>query len=301
MLIFNLVLGGIWLNAQYSSEQIATILSLHAPAIGLSGTFLLAAGIPLMVILFGNIYCGYICPFGAIQELLGYLVPRRFKKTLAAEPMRKARFFKYLVLLALIFVFFVSRNRTTLAGDPLISFFSFRFINKGFYSAILLIIVAAFIGSIFYTRFWCRYLCPAGAFLSLLNNLAIFKRYLPAKRFGKCEFGLTPADKMDCLYCDKCRYDSKIVPAKKYEPLADDVTAKSWNRLLLAAVVITAGFVSAVSLNRFLQVVSVSFDRPVVSSSSGGQSRDVDVQRVRTMIQEKKLSDKEAEFYKKVD
>ena len=106
---------------------------------------------------------------------------------------------------------------------------------------------------------------------------------------------------MDCLYCDKCRYDSKIVPAKKYEPLADDVTAKSWNRFLLAAVVITAGFVSAVSLNRFLQVVSVSFDRPVVSSSSGGQSRDVDVQRVRTMIQEKKLSDKEAEFYKKVD
>jgi hypothetical protein len=183
----------------------------------------------------------------------------------------------------------------------LISFFSFRFTKVGFYSVFFLIIAAALTGSIFYTRFWCRYLCPAGAFLSLLNNLAIFKRYLPAKRFGKCEFGLTPADNLDCLYCDKCRYEPRKAPAKKLVPFVGDVSAKIWNKSLIIAVVITAGFLSAVSLNRFSQVVSVSFERPAVSSFSGGQPRDVDVQRVRTMIQENKLSDKEAEFYKKVD
>ncbi len=301
VLIFNLVLGGIWLNAQYSSEQIASVLSLHTPAIGLSGTFLLTIGIPLVVILFGNIYCGYICPFGAMQELLGYLIPRRFKGTLTTESMRKARFFKYIILLVLILVFFISRDRTTLAGDPLISFFSFRVIKGGFDSSVLLIIVVALTGSIFYTRFWCRYLCPAGAFLSLLNNLAVLKKYLPVKRFGKCEFGLTPADKMDCLYCDKCRYESKIVSVKKHELRTGDVLAKFWNKSLLIAVVITAIFLSAVSLNRFSKVVSISFERPVVSSFTGGQPRDIDVRRVRTMIQENKLSDKEAEFYKKVD
>ena len=66
---------------------------------------------------------------------------------------------------------------------------------------------SALIGSVFYTRFWCRYLCPAGAFLSLFNNLPIPKLRLPAKSFGRCEFGLTYKDKLDCIYCDKCRFE----------------------------------------------------------------------------------------------
>ena len=36
-------------------------------------------------------------------------------------------------------------------------------------------------------------------------------------------------------------------------------------------------------------------------SVPGGQPRDVDVQQVRTMIREKKLSDKEADFYKQIE
>ena len=210
ILCFNLVVGGIVLNAQYSSEQIATVLSLHSPAIGLSGAFLLVVGMPLLVIIFGNIYCGYICPFGAVQELLGYVVPRRFKPAaggIPAESMRKARFVKYVVLFVLIMVFFVSRNRTTLAADPLIAVFSG---SPALYTVSAgLIVAVALTGSIFYTRFWCRYLCPVGAFLSLLNNVIVLKRFLPAKRFGKCEFGLTTKDQMDCLYCDRCRYQTK--------------------------------------------------------------------------------------------
>jgi len=38
-----------------------------------------------------------------------------------------------------------------------------------------------------------------------------------------------------------------------------------------------------------------------VSVSSGGEPRDVDMQRIRTMIRQKRLSDQEAEFYKKVE
>ena len=124
VLLFNLVLGGIILNTQYSSEQIVTLLSVHTPALKLTGAFLLVIGVPFLVIIFGNIYCGYICPFGAAQELLGYIVPGRFKQPIPPESMRKARFIKYVVLLVLIIVFFFSRNRTTLAADPLISFFN---------------------------------------------------------------------------------------------------------------------------------------------------------------------------------
>jgi len=294
VLCFNLIAGGIILNAQYSSEQIATLLSLHTPAIGLSGTFLLVVAIPLLAVVFGNIYCGYICPFGAAQELLSYVVPGRFKQPIPRRIMQKARFVKYVVLFVLIIVFFLSRNRTTLAADPLIGIFNFQ-------SSMLLTVAIALVASIFYTRFWCRYLCPVGAFLSLLNNVVILKRYLPAKKFGRCEFGLTGKDQMDCIYCDKCRYEAG--PALKEEAVSRYrfVPANVLSKYLIAGVLIVAALVSTVSVSRFLQVIPAGFAHPTTPVSAGGQPRDVDLQRIRTMIQQGKLSDKEAEFYKKVE
>jgi len=309
VLVFNLVAGGIVLNAQYSTEQIATILSLHIPAIKLSGAFLLVAGILLLALTFGNIYCGYICPFGAAQELLGYVVPRRFKPHVPIEKMRKARFIKYIVLFVLVIVFFLSRNRTTLVADPLIKIFNFRSSIYDFQTVHYggLIVVLALTGSVFYARFWCRYLCPVGAFLSLLNNLTLLKRFLPPKRFGRCEFGLTADDHMDCLYCDKCRYSAGRLTAEAKVPVAEEyplrptyAPTKVMSRYLVVAVLVLAAFVSTVSVRRFLQIIPADFGQPAVSLASVGQPRDVDLHRIRTMIRQKKLSDREAEFYKKL-
>jgi polyferredoxin len=304
VLLLNLVVGGIWLNAQYSSEQIATLLSLQTPALRLTGAFLLAAGVPLLAIIFGNIYCGYVCPFGVAQELLGYVVPERFKQPIPAERMRKARFVKYAVLLVLIIVFFLSRNRTTLAADPLISSFNLQFWRL----SILVIAGTALIGSLFYARFWCRYLCPAGAFLSLLNNVVILKRYLPTKKFGRCEFGLSAKDQMDCIYCDRCRYQAKAAvrePALR-EPKErllhpDYAQMKPLSRFFVAAVLVVAVFVATTSVSRFLQVIPTGLDYAATFVSVGGEPRDVDMQRIRTLIEQNKLSDREAEFYKKVE
>ncbi len=305
MLALNLVIGGIVLNTQYSSEQIATVLSLHAPDVGLTGAFLLVVGIPFLIIIFGNIYCGYVCPFGAAQELLSYIVPGGFKQPVSTERMRKASFLKYALLFILIIVFFLSRNRTTLAADPLIEIFNLRsfdfaqdrFTIYDFHSSMLVIVLAALIGSVFYFRFWCRYLCPVGAFLSLLNKVAILKRLLPAKRFGRCEFGLTAKDQMDCLCCDRCRYEEpKSIRAQERKGVRAFVP-----RAFMTYVLIVVVFVSAVSVSRFLQVIPASLERPTASVSGVGQPRDVDLQRIRTMIRQKKLSDQEAEFYKKVE
>ena len=330
--MLTLVLGGVILNAQYSSEQIATLLSLQTPAMTLTGAFLLAAGVPLAAAVFGNIYCGYICPFGAAQELLGYIIPARFKQPLALEKMRQARFIKYAVLFVLVIVFFLSRDRTTLAADPLISVFSGRLSLSDIQwsiserqSSILVILAIILLGSLFYTRFWCRYLCPAGAFLSLFNKIAILKRILPAKRFGRCEFGLTPTDQLDCIYCDRCRHQAN--PAGDGQAQASEEPARLLrrdgvqlpqgepshplremakpagvlSRYLVIGALAGAIFVSAVSVERFLEVMPASADYPGVSLASGGQPRDVDLQRIRTLIGQKKLSDHEAEFYKKLE
>ncbi|MHC4889528.1 MAG: 4Fe-4S binding protein [Planctomycetota bacterium] len=297
VLSLNLVVGGIIFNAQYSSEQIATVLSLHTPAAGLAGAFLLVIGVPLLVIIFGNIYCGYICPFGAAQELLGYIIPERFKQPVAKDNMQKARFVKYVVLLILIIVFFFSRNRTTLGSDPLISFFNLQFWQL----SILLIAATALIGSVFYPRFWCLYLCPVGAFLSLLNNVRVLRRYLPAKKFGSCEFGLTGKNKKDCIYCDRCRYQPKVAVKKDRSARPEYAPAKMLSRYFVVGVLAAAALVSTVSVSRFLQVIPAGFGKTAVSVSSGGEPRDVDLQRIRTMIRQKRLSDQEAEFYKKVE
>ncbi|MHC4569939.1 MAG: 4Fe-4S binding protein, partial [Planctomycetota bacterium] len=299
VLCFNLAAGGIWLNAQYSGEQIATALSWHAPSVALSGAFLFVVGIPLAVVIFGNVYCGYICPFGAAQELVGYILPKRFKPRLTVDTMREARFVKYIILTVLIAVFFTSRDRTTLAADPLISIFNLRSFGFAqgklsigdFHRAVTLIAGGALVASIFCTRFWCRYLCPAGALLSLLSGVAVLGRYMPAKKFGKCEFGLTPNDKMDCIYCDKCRYEQFSRPRLERKQVA---------RAFLTCVAIVAISVSAVSADRFFKVIGTDLDAGIVSAS-GGQPRDVDLPRVRRLIDQKRLSDKEADYYKQVE
>ncbi|MBN2316722.1 MAG: 4Fe-4S binding protein [Sedimentisphaerales bacterium] len=291
ILILTFVVGGLWLNVQFSSEQIVNLLSGQIPSLALSGVFLLVVGIPLIVLLFGNLYCGYICPFGAAQELVGYILPAGLKPRIQMESLRRARCAKYVVLLIVVSVFFISRDRTTLGADPLISVFHLTFTTNDLRLTLLPVVVLTLFVSLFYTRFWCLYLCPVGAFLSLLNRIALFKRYLPAKKFGRCSFGLTGKDTMDCIQCDKCRYD-KVTVARDREQRHTPV--------LTTIVLAVAVFVSAVSISRFLQVIPAGTDTEIVSVT-GGQPRDVDLQRVREMIRQKQLSDKEAEFYKKVE
>jgi spermidine synthase len=290
VLVFNLVIGGLILNAQYSSEQVIALLSGRMNTFELPGVFLLAAGVPLLVLFFGNIYCGYLCPFGAAQELLSCIIPDKFKKPASYEKMRKARFVKYIILFIMVTVFFISRDKQTLAPDLLISIFNFHILSLR--SAVFLIIILAVAGSVFYRRLWCRYLCPVGAFLSLLNNLVILKRLVPVKIFTRCEFGLTAGDNMDCIYCDRCRYRLKPFspqPAAKY----------SAGRYLLILVLLFGIFVSALYIDKFLDTIPALTEYSSASTSSSGRPRDVDIQRIRTMIEEKKLSDREADFYQK--
>jgi spermidine synthase len=292
VLCANLIIGGIILNAQYSSEQIAGLLSLQLPAVSLNGVFLLAVAVPLTVALFGNVYCGYLCPFGALQELIGLLIPRRRKQQLPTQQMRIARFAKYIVLFILVVLFFISRSRTTLAGDPLSQIFNLPVYSL--WRPFVLIAAAAVFCSLFYTRFWCRYVCPVGAFLSLLNNLAPLKRYLPAKWYRNCEFGLTADDHLDCIYCDKCRYDSR--PAASQEQTPARISPS-----FAVAVFVIVILLSVFSVRSFLQAVPLRAGQTISAAGSAGQPRDVDFARIEKMIKEKKLSDREADFYKKVD
>jgi len=295
VLLSTLITGGIILNAQYSTEQMASLLTGHLPAIGLSGVFLLVVGVPLLVAAFGNLYCGYICPFGAAQELAGYILPDKIKQRLVMEDARKPRFIKYVLLFVFISVFFLSRDRLTLAADPLIEIFS-----GNIQGLLLLIAGTVLIISLFHVRFWCRYLCPVGAFLSIIGKAALLRRYLPAKRFGKCEFAISPKD-MDCLYCDRCRYELEKRQKEQAAVAPAGKPSKLSARYLLVVVLVIAVLVSSISIGTFLEKMPTGYEQPFVLLPSGGKARDVDMRRIREMIESGRLSEQEADFYEKLN
>jgi hypothetical protein len=283
VLVLTLVTGGIILNAQFSTEQITSLLSGRFPSFALSGVFLLAVGAPVFAVIFGNYYCGYICPFGAAQELAGYILPQRFRPHLPKDTMHWARFIKYIVLFIFIAVFFVFRNHAALTADPLIEAFS-RALPK----LLLATAAIALIGSVVFVRFWCRYLCPAGAFLALLNGVALLKRLTPAKKFGRCEFGVTGKTQLG-RYEWKPPSTEKPAPARRFP-----------GRHFLVPVVLAAIFISAVSVSNAWQTLSTEMALSTAAGSAG-QIHDVDLEKIRTLIRQQKLSDHKADYYKKVE
>lgn len=296
VLVFNFVVGGIILNAQYSSEQIVNSLSLRLPAFRFYGPLLLILAVPILIALLGNIYCGYLCPFGAAQELLGCLIPARFKQGVSIYNMKRARFVKYVLLFILVAAFFITRDHDTISADPLISIFSGQASNL-----VLSITAVAAVGSLFYIRFWCCYLCPAGAFLSLFNNFVLLKHFVPAKRFVKCEFGLSGDDKMDCIYCDRCRHEAAGFTPVWWSQAGRVPKANILNKALLPVVIVVALFIAGVAFQKFSDLLPAGSAAPAVSATptSAGRARDLDTEKIRRMIRQGKLSDKEAQFYEK--
>jgi len=136
--------------------------------------------IPTVVALFaGRIFCGWVCPLGAVQEALG--IWSRKKELVPKAVDRPLRYLKYALLLGLAILGI--RFQWALY-DP----FKVIFTGSGTWIAIGL---AAFFGvlSLLIYRPWCRYACPLGAVLALATEAGISK---------------VKADPAQCVGCGLC-------------------------------------------------------------------------------------------------
>ena len=199
LLLVTVLLGFVW-NVQYSLAQVLELLGPDAPAPGWTVTFALTVALPLLTLLAGNLYCGYLCPFGALQELVGGLRPRRLRTAPDRAGWAAARGLKFLVLFAAVAVFAVLFEPGVSSADPLVAVFS---AGRSAPVAVLAVVLLAL--AFFYPRFWCRALCPAGAFLALLNGLRLLRRFLPRIAPGRCPYGVQAVQEVDCIQCDRCR------------------------------------------------------------------------------------------------
>ena len=201
MLVAAILVGATY-NLQYSSQQVFSLISFHLPLFGMNAAFFLLIVVPVLGFFFGNIYCGYLCPFGAMQELIGEFRPHRLDTDPNKKIWRYGRSVKYLLLAFLASLLAFTRDFSVLKADPLITLF-----GTGRSAIILGLAGAALFVSFFYRRFWCRNLCPPGAFLSLISSFRPLNQYLPPPRPGKCDLGIQTTNEKDCLTCDRCRLD----------------------------------------------------------------------------------------------
>jgi spermidine synthase len=295
ILLVSLVVAGILLNLQYSTHQVMSLLGLNLGGATLSGPGFLFIVVPILVVLFGNVYCGYLCPFGAVQELAGEAGSRWLKVDLDTGVWRYGRGVKYLLLFVLVLLFARTRDYGVLSADPLITVFSAA---RG--GTVLAVGAAAVILSLFFPRFWCRTLCPAGAFLSLLNGARLLGRLMPQRYPHQCDLGVQTTTELDCICCDRCAIAARLSETRQPVQARAPGSGTERRTVFLAAVAVMAIVFVAMTVpnTKVWKASGAASTSTQASSPSAGKPRDLDLDKVRLLIRQRYLSDHPAEFYK---
>lgn len=123
-------------------------------------TWIMVMGAVGLMILFGkNMYCFWLCPFGALQEFFAAISGVRIRLHPTVD--RLARLLPVLFTWAALMIIFIFRNPAKGNYEPFGAMFGFE--GQGLIWLILpLVIVIAF----FIPRFWCRFFCPVGYLLN---------------------------------------------------------------------------------------------------------------------------------------
>jgi NAD-dependent dihydropyrimidine dehydrogenase PreA subunit len=143
------------------------------------------------VLIFRRAFCGYICPLGAVQEFAGKLGLSLFKGKRPQVPAsldRPARFLKYAVLILFTVWSWQAASLVIRPYDPWVAWMHLT--SKELlaeFSIGLIVLGVSIVGSVVYDRFFCKYLCPMGAFLGAISRVSIFKVRREADTCTNCK------------------------------------------------------------------------------------------------------------------
>ncbi|MDR1377037.1 MAG: 4Fe-4S binding protein [Synergistaceae bacterium] len=186
---------------------------------------------------FGRFICGFLCPFGLLQELL-HKIPLKISFRAERTRVRYSRwigglrYFKYFILASFVvalplltkesmgvgaptFCKYICPAGTLTAGLPLVAANPpLRSALGGLFALKCAIAFATVLGCLQVYRFFCKFLCPLGAFYGLFNKVALYRIRLEKESCSHCgacsracKMGVDPSlapDSPECIRCGDC-------------------------------------------------------------------------------------------------
>ena len=181
----------------------------------------------LYSVLFGRMICGWVCPFGLIQELI-YKVPTpKLKKS---PVTRLLSYLKYVILVFFVFVIpimyafrdtplpafckYICPAGTLEGGIGLLS----NKVNASYFSMLgplftwkFLLMVSILVGCVFAFRLFCRFICPLGALYGLFNRISFFGVKVDDSKCTRCglcvshcKVDIHHVGDQECIGCGEC-------------------------------------------------------------------------------------------------
>lgn len=181
--------------------------------------FMLWAFVALGLLFWGRgVYCGWLCPFGALQELLNEAAKRLGVRQIEVPFALQERLWaiKYTLFVAILALSFYSMDRVIVVAEvePFKTAISMRFLREWPFVAFALALLAA---GLFIERFYCRYVCPLGAALAIPAKLKLFDWLHRRPQCGReCRFCETQCtvgaidtlgriNPNECILCLRCQ------------------------------------------------------------------------------------------------
>jgi NosR/NirI family nitrous oxide reductase transcriptional regulator len=223
-LAFTLLVLGFYSQGQLSVVNIFTVLQTWLHGFNIE-TFLIDPIIFILWIyvfatlfLWGRgVFCGWLCPFGALQEILSALARKlNIRQIRIKQPLHQRLWMlKYVILLVLVALSFYSLDKAEVASEvePFKTAITLVFVRSWPFVLYAVLLLAM---GLFVHKFYCRYVCPLGAGLAILGKLRLFSWLSRRDACGqpcqlcrhKCEIdAISPAGKInydECIQCLEC-------------------------------------------------------------------------------------------------
>lgn len=159
-------------------------------------------------VLWGRLYCGRICAYGALTQTLDAILPAKMRIDVPPAIEKRASMIKFAILGGVLVYYLVTHN--VLIYQYTEPFWMFSLLGTPAMWTLLAVLLAA---TLFVRNLYCRFLCPVGATLGLISLATVFriKRWSECKTCRICEktcqWGAIDGPKIlvtECVRCDDC-------------------------------------------------------------------------------------------------